>query len=141
MKDWNGSKEGKSHHAVEDCMLTLCPSLLVYEKRYSPPPFLPSLPPSPFFSLPLPPFLLLSPPLCLSNSLQNWIYQQVLSVGEPLHPTLPLLLQEFVTATLLSGISGKTASGYHSVPSNSQGQGDRLMDRQKDSYIDDRSVK
>lgn len=100
------------------------------------------LPLLPFLLLSPPlPFLLLSPSLCLSYSLQNWIYQQVLSVGEPLHPTLPLLLQEFVTATLLSGVSGKTASGYHSVPSNSQGQGDRLMDRQKDSYIDDRSVK
>lgn len=136
-KDWDGSKKGKSHYAVEDCMLTFpCPSLLVYEMWYSPPPSPPLS--SPLLSLP---FLLLSPPLCLSYSLQNWIYQQVLSVGEPLHPTLPLLLQEFVTATLLSGISGKTASGYHSVPSNSQGQGDRLMDRQKDSYIDDRSVK
>ena len=54
--------------------------------------------------------------------LQDWIYQQVLSVGEPLHPVLPPLLQEFVTSILLSGISARTASGYHSGHSNSHGQ-------------------
>ena len=79
----------------------------------SPPSFSPSSPSSspPSFPSSLPPSLM-----------QDWIYQQVLSVGEPLHPILPPLLQEFVTSILLAGISGRTASGYHSGHSNSHGQ-------------------
>ena len=42
---------------------------------------------------------------------QDWIYQQMLCVEEPLHPILPPLVQEFVSSVLLSTIAS-TRSTY-----------------------------
>lgn len=36
---------------------------------------------------------------------QAWIYRQLLTLSEPLHPTLPPLLLEFVNSILLSAIT------------------------------------
>ena len=47
---------------------------------------------------------------------QNWIYQQLLHLSEPLHPSLPPLLLEFVNAILLPTTS---AHGRGYTPGNS----------------------
>ena len=45
---------------------------------------------------------------------QDWIYHQLLTLSEPLHPTLPSLMQEFVNSILLSAITPgpRGTSGY-----------------------------
>ena len=44
---------------------------------------------------------------------QDWIYEQLLVVAEPLHPTLPPLMQEFVNSVLVSAITTPPrSSGY-----------------------------
>ena len=52
--------------------------------------------------------------LHLCSSSQDWIYRQLLTLSEPLHPTLPSLMQEFVNSILLSAITPgpRGASGY-----------------------------
>ena len=61
------------------------------------------------------PCTLMSP---ISMSLiQDWIYRQLLTLSEPLHPTLPPLLQEFVSSILLSAITPgpRGAGGYNTA--------------------------
>ena len=41
---------------------------------------------------------------------QDWVYQQLLTVSEPLHPTLPPLTQAFVTSILLPGTTGQATA-------------------------------
>lgn len=51
------------------------------------------------------------------NTLQEWIYQQILTVAEPLHPTLPSLLQEFVASILLPSTVPPTTKDRTSLSS------------------------
>ena len=52
---------------------------------------------------------------------QDWIYRQLLTLSEPLHPTLPPLLQEFVNSVLLSAITPgpRGAGGYNTAANKS----------------------
>ncbi len=53
--------------------------------------------------------------LLCPSALQDWIYNQLLDVSEPLHPSFPALLQDFVESVLVSAIK--------SPPRGSHGQG------------------
>lgn len=49
-------------------------------------------------------------------SIKDWIYKQLLVISEPLHPTLPPLMQEFVNSVLVSAITTTPrSSGYGSA--------------------------
>lgn len=58
--------------------------------------------------------------ILISTSLiQDWIYRQLLTLSEPLHPTLPPLLQEFVNSILLSAITpGPRGTGGYNTAAN-----------------------